>query len=203
MPSAPIDRGRFETGDWGATVEQLASGRRRADRATEVNGADIAVELSVSADPAPSGRALTWTATVTNNGPLTATSVTLVDTLPTEVIFVSSNPGSPDCTFTAGTLTCDLGTLAPHASAQVAGLALRGLQPGGARAGDALPDAFRSSFDDRDGWWSLARTLTTTEARLEFTKDEPVSRRLTGGEGYAHDRRLEGELAAPLAFLPG
>jgi uncharacterized repeat protein (TIGR01451 family) len=85
-----------------------------------VNGADIAVELSASADPAPSGRALTWTATVTNNGPLTATSVTLVDTLPTEVIFVSSNPGSPDCTFTAGTLTCDLGTLAPHASAQVA-----------------------------------------------------------------------------------
>jgi uncharacterized repeat protein (TIGR01451 family) len=84
-----------------------------------VNGADVAVALSASHDPAPSGRALTWTATVTNNGPLTATAVTLVDALPAEVVFVSSTPGSPDCDFSTGTLTCDLGALAPQASAQV------------------------------------------------------------------------------------
>ncbi len=84
-----------------------------------VNGADVAVEMSASINPAPSGRALTWTATVTNNGPLTATSVTLADTLPAEVIFISSTPGSPDCTFATDTLTCDLGALAPHANTQV------------------------------------------------------------------------------------
>ncbi len=89
------------------------------------------------------------------------------------------------------------------ALAQIAGLTLRGLQPGGARSGDALPDAFRSAFDDRDGWWSLARPLTDPELRVDYTNDEPVTRRLTGGEGFAHDRRLESALAGPLGRLPG
>jgi len=48
VPSAPIDRGRFETGDWGATVEQLVSGRRRSACAAEVNGADIAADEIVA-----------------------------------------------------------------------------------------------------------------------------------------------------------
>lgn len=83
-----------------------------------VTGADLEVSLDASADPAPSGHPLTWTLTVTNNGPLDATSIILTDTLPAEAIFLSSTPGSPDCSFSIGTLTCDLGTLAPHASAQ-------------------------------------------------------------------------------------
>jgi hypothetical protein len=49
---------------------------------------------------------------VTNNGPLPATSVTVTDTLPGELIFVSSTPGAPDCTFASDTLTCDLGAMA-------------------------------------------------------------------------------------------
>jgi uncharacterized repeat protein (TIGR01451 family) len=82
-------------------------------------GADVEVTVSDSADPVPSGDPLIYTVTVTNNGPLDATSVTLIDTLPAEVIFISSTPGSPDCVFSSGTLTCDLGTLAPATSAEV------------------------------------------------------------------------------------
>jgi hypothetical protein len=48
-----------------------------------------------------------------------ASSVTLTDTLPPELIFVSSTPGSPDCVNAADTLVCDLGTLATTTSTQV------------------------------------------------------------------------------------
>ncbi len=84
-----------------------------------VEGPDLQVGMTASVEPAPSGRPLTYTVTVTNNGPLTASSVTLTDTLPAELSFVSSTPGSPDCTFSGDTLTCDLGTMAALDSVQV------------------------------------------------------------------------------------
>ena len=84
-----------------------------------VEGPDLEIGMTASSEPSPSGRPLTYTITVTNNGPLPATSVTVTDTLPGELTFVSSTPGAPDCTFAADTLTCDLGTMAPTDSAQI------------------------------------------------------------------------------------
>ncbi|MEE4271710.1 MAG: GEVED domain-containing protein [Thermoanaerobaculales bacterium] len=84
-----------------------------------VEGPDLEIGMAPSAPWVPSGDALSYTVTVTNNGPLTATSVTLTDVLPAELNFVSSTPGSPDCTFAGDTLTCDLGTMAALDSAQV------------------------------------------------------------------------------------
>lgn len=78
-----------------------------------LEGPDLQIEITSSVEPAPSGRPLTYTITVTNNGPLPATSVTVTDTLPGELLFVSSTPGGPDCTFATDTLTCDLGSMAP------------------------------------------------------------------------------------------
>jgi uncharacterized repeat protein (TIGR01451 family) len=84
-----------------------------------VEGPDLQVEMVASSNPTPSGHPLTYTITVTNNGPLDATSVTLTDTLPGELVFVSSTPSSPDCTFSVDTLTCDLGTMSPSDTTQV------------------------------------------------------------------------------------
>ncbi len=84
-----------------------------------VEGPDLSIEMTASTEPAPSGRPLSYTITVTNNGPLPASSVTSTDTLPGELIFVSSTPGSPDCTYSVDTLTCDLGTLAPTDTAVI------------------------------------------------------------------------------------
>ena len=104
----------------GLTPAGLALDGEVEDEQVEIMiGADLAVAMSTSSDPVASGRELSYTVTVTNNGPLDATSVTLTDTLPAEVIFVASTPGSPDCVFATGTLTCDLGTLTPTASTQV------------------------------------------------------------------------------------
>jgi len=84
-----------------------------------VEGPDLAVEMTASPEPVPSGYPLTYTLTVTNHGPLTATSVSATDTLPGTVTFISSTPGAPDCSFGAGTLTCDLGTMEPTGTAQI------------------------------------------------------------------------------------
>ena len=45
---------------------------------------------------------------VVNNGPATATTVVVTDTLPAEVTFVDASAG---CTHAAGTVTCQVGTL--------------------------------------------------------------------------------------------
>jgi len=80
---------------------------------------DLGVTKTDSPDPVQPGAPLTYTVTVTNNGPSAATGVTLVDTLPAGVTFVSSVPGSPTCTFGGGTVTCNLGAVAQVSSAVV------------------------------------------------------------------------------------
>ncbi len=60
--------------------------------------ADLSVTKTDSPDPVTVGNNLTYTVIVTNNGPATATSVTVTDNLPAETIFVScSSTGGGVC----------------------------------------------------------------------------------------------------------
>ena len=80
-------------------------------------GADLAVtKVHAPATPVV-GQPLTYTVTVTNNGPSAATSVSLVDTLPASVSFVSTNNGA--CANNSGTVTCNFASLAAGASIAV------------------------------------------------------------------------------------
>ena len=77
--------------------------------------ADLAVTKSDTPDPVLSGGPqLTYSITVSNNGPDDATNVLLVDTLPAEVTFDSATPSSGDCdqVATLGEVECRLGSLA-------------------------------------------------------------------------------------------
>jgi uncharacterized repeat protein (TIGR01451 family) len=66
------------------------------------------------------GASLVYTLAVQNVGPSTSPSMTITDTLPAQVTFVSSTPGSPTCMHVAGVVSCTLGTaLAPNASTTV------------------------------------------------------------------------------------
>jgi uncharacterized repeat protein (TIGR01451 family) len=78
--------------------------------------ADLALTKSDSADPVNIGVNFTYTIQITNNGPEDATGVTVTDTLPGTVTFVSASPG---CTEASGTVTCDIGNLAATASISV------------------------------------------------------------------------------------
>jgi uncharacterized repeat protein (TIGR01451 family) len=83
-----------------------------------VQQADLAVTKIDAPDPVSAGQQLTYTITVTNNGPDNATGVTLTDMLPAGTTLVSTTPAAPTCNSVSGTVTCDLGTLA-SASAEV------------------------------------------------------------------------------------
>jgi uncharacterized repeat protein (TIGR01451 family) len=79
---------------------------------------DLRIAKSDSPDPATVGASVTYTITVTNNGPDTATDVELTDVLPAGVGLVSVTPTAGACAGSS-TIVCDLGSLANGASATV------------------------------------------------------------------------------------
>lgn len=80
--------------------------------AYEAQVADLAVLKTVAASPVDINETIVFTITVTNNGPTGADLVTLEDTLPAEVNFISATPDQGTCLLTGQTLACDLGTVA-------------------------------------------------------------------------------------------
>jgi uncharacterized repeat protein (TIGR01451 family) len=80
--------------------------------------ANLSLAMSDAPDPVAVGGLITYTIVVNNAGPNSAQGVTVRDTLPTEVNFVSANSTQGTCTAT-GQVVCSIGTLASGASATV------------------------------------------------------------------------------------
>jgi uncharacterized repeat protein (TIGR01451 family) len=77
-----------------------------------VGAADLAITKTDSPDPVITGNNLTYTVTVTNNGPDTATSVIVTDDLPAEITFVScSSTGGGVCGGSANNRTVTFASL--------------------------------------------------------------------------------------------
>jgi uncharacterized repeat protein (TIGR01451 family) len=81
--------------------------------------ADLAVTKATN-DPGSDnafaqGETLTYTITVTNNGPLQATNVVVTDPLPAGYTFSSVSPGA-SCSHSAGTVTCNYASMNSGAS---------------------------------------------------------------------------------------
>jgi len=76
--------------------------------------ADLAITQAASPHLAVVDQNFTYTVTVTNNGPLAATGVTVTDTQSPRVVFVSADAG---CSESSGTVTCTVSSLANGASA--------------------------------------------------------------------------------------
>lgn len=81
--------------------------------------ADVAVTKTASPDPVNQGNTLTYTITVTNNGLATAQNVSMTDPLPSGVTFSSVNTTQGTCSFSLGTVSCAIGTLASGSSATI------------------------------------------------------------------------------------
>src|SRR5580704_17086876 len=81
--------------------------------------ADMAITKTGSPNPVLQGSTLTYTLGVTNHGPASATLVTVTDTLPSQVSFVSASSSQGSCSQASGTVTCSLGTMASGATATV------------------------------------------------------------------------------------
>jgi uncharacterized repeat protein (TIGR01451 family) len=80
--------------------------------------ADVSVTKTDSPDPVTVGQELTYTITAANAGPSAAQGVTVSDTLPATVTFVSAISSQGSCSGTA-TVSCALGALASGGSATV------------------------------------------------------------------------------------
>jgi len=83
------------------------------------NVADISVTSSHSPTTVTVGNNLTYTLTVTNNGPQDATSVVLSNALSPNVRFVSATPSQGNCAEVDGTVACKLNTIVSTANATV------------------------------------------------------------------------------------
>ncbi|MBW3623882.1 MAG: DUF11 domain-containing protein, partial [Armatimonadetes bacterium] len=81
--------------------------------------ADLSVDQSAIPTTVSRGETQTFTLTVKNRGPHTATGVSLFDTLSPGVIFVSAVPSQGSCTESEGRLHCSFGELARDAVALV------------------------------------------------------------------------------------
>jgi uncharacterized repeat protein (TIGR01451 family) len=79
---------------------------------------DLSIAKTADAHRYPVGANATYTITVTNNGPAYALGTTVNDVLPAGTTFVSATPSQGSCSGTS-VVTCNIGTLAPSASATI------------------------------------------------------------------------------------
>jgi uncharacterized repeat protein (TIGR01451 family) len=86
-----------------------------------VPAADLAITKTDSPDPVKGGQNLTYTIVVTNNGPSTATGVTMTDQLPKNAGYASATTTKGSCTAkpSRALVTCALGDMASGTSATV------------------------------------------------------------------------------------
>lgn len=80
---------------------------------------DLELTQSDSVDPVIGGNTLTYTLSITNNGPASATNVTVLDALPAGVSLLSATGSQGSGCSGSTTATCDLGSLAVGGSATV------------------------------------------------------------------------------------
>ena len=82
-----------------------------------VPDSDVAVGVTDSPDPVVVGNPLTYMLAITNLGPLSASNVVVVDTLPHDVTFSSASASQGSPILSGRTVICQLGTMASNACA--------------------------------------------------------------------------------------
>jgi uncharacterized repeat protein (TIGR01451 family) len=87
---------------------------------TVIDNTDLSILKLDNPDPVYIGELLVYTVTVTNLGPSAANSVTMTDTLPSGVSFVSAAPSQGDCAEPLGAVVvCDLATVTPRETVRI------------------------------------------------------------------------------------
>jgi uncharacterized repeat protein (TIGR01451 family) len=106
--------------------------------------ADLSVMNTASPNPGQVGLSLSYRVTATNNGPATATNVSLIDTLPAGVVFVSAASTQGACSGT-GPVNCTVGSLTAGSSAIITIVVTPSAQ--GPIVNSATVSASESDFD--------------------------------------------------------
>lgn len=172
--------------------------------------ADLSLELAAAPDPVVAGTDLVYRLTVTNLGPSASSGATVTTVFPADLDLVSAQIG---CTGSSGTVTCDIGPLAPEAQESVSfGVAVdparRGTLSATATVSAAEPDPAA------DNSTAVATTAVGAEADLSLllasssnpvSADAPFSYVVTvsnAGPSDATGVTVTGILPAELALAP-
>ena len=101
---------------WGGNGETLSD-----NLAVLYTTGAVDLEISKTTDAAnvKIGDEVTYTVSVTNNGPAIANAVTATDDLPDATTFVSATPSQGTCGEAAGVVTCDLGDMPVDGTATI------------------------------------------------------------------------------------
>ena len=114
-PGIPITEGLGPC----ATEQSIVTGAGDLTLQKQVKPQGSPDSAFVSTLPVNFGDTVVYRLTVVNKGPATMPAVVLTDPIPAEVDFVSANPGSPTCSFTAPNVVCKLGDMKPGAKVVV------------------------------------------------------------------------------------
>jgi len=129
--------------------------------ATQTRNADVSVSQAGNPGTVAMGTIgvnVTYTVTVTNSGPQSATGVMLSDQLPAGMTFISAAPSQGSCTGTS-IVTCDLGAMASGGSATVTIIAMN--TSVGTKANMATVSNTGSAEYDNNLINNIATTTTT------------------------------------------
>jgi len=176
-------------------VPNLTSNSATATVVVEnANSADMAIVKTGSPSPTVAdGDLLTYTLTVTNNGPATATNVTVIDPLPSNV----SNPvlsyTQGNCSAAENTVTCQLGSMTSGATATITIVVLAGAP--GMAVNTATVSAEQSDPNGANNSSTWPETITAaTQIQLQSfsaqqSRDKNGANRVvllwkTGGEAH-------------------
>jgi uncharacterized repeat protein (TIGR01451 family) len=121
ISATPTSQGSF-TATATATANQFDPilGNNTASATVIVGAAsDLGISIVDSPDPVVVRSNVTYVVAVTNRGPSTATSVVVNNTLPLNVILVSTNSSQGTITRSGNTVTCNLGTMVKGGSATI------------------------------------------------------------------------------------
>jgi uncharacterized repeat protein (TIGR01451 family) len=178
------------------------------DATVEITAPDVNVAVTKTADdaeltaPDPVG----FTIEVTNDGESTATDVTLNDPLPQgDILSWTIDPANPDCSITAGTLSCDFGEMAPTDTHSVHVTAVSDKEHCTELPNTATIEATNESpGNEGDNEASATTTVNCPDMTVVavpeadvVTSGEPVAFTITGsniGEGTAHGATLTAPL---------
>src|SRR4029079_18689823 len=94
-----------------ATSDPASANNSDTETTTVTGAADLSIAASDTPDPVNAGGDLTYTVTVTNNGPDPAAGLTVTDTLPGGVSFVSASGTGCAGNQSSGTVTCTRASL--------------------------------------------------------------------------------------------
>jgi uncharacterized repeat protein (TIGR01451 family) len=97
----------------------LLAGGWRIELATATPIADLSVTMLDLPDPVAVGSNLTYSILISNRGPATASNVTLSNSFPQELDFVSVSASQGNCALQGSSIICSLGTLASETNAIV------------------------------------------------------------------------------------